>query len=88
VPGARTKQDDATAAQLSPDPALSHTVRLQPSHMENRLSEAFDHLWNEILAFSSAHPGMAVEVTWQVAPAGDSTTAPGAPTSADDGAQT
>ncbi|MFB6627577.1 PglY protein [Streptomyces sp. NPDC056374] len=48
--------------------AGSRTVRLQPSHMENALSKAIDNLWDEILAYSAANPGMAVEITWQVVP--------------------
>lgn len=27
-----------------------------------------DNLWDEILAYSAANPGMAVEITWQVVP--------------------
>ncbi|KOG25166.1 MULTISPECIES: PglY protein [Streptomyces] len=55
--------------------AGSRTVRLQPSHMENALSKAMDNLWDEILAYSAANPGMAVEITWQVVPPEESRSA-------------
>ncbi|SFY01440.1 PglY protein [Streptomyces atratus] len=67
--------DPATStAPGQPSTGLSRTVRLQPSHVENSLNKAIDNLWDEILAYSAAHPGMAVEITWQVVPAEDGTT--------------
>lgn len=60
----------------------SHTVRLQPSHLENSLNRAIDGLWDEILAYSASHPGMDVEITWHLVPGEGSTEA------GDDGVQT
>ncbi|MGW2558679.1 PglY protein [Streptomyces sp. NPDC001514] len=62
--------------------ALTRTVRLQPSRAEHALNKAMDNIWDEILAFSAAHPGMAVEISWQAVPPEDTSTG-----SADDGAQ-
>lgn len=77
VPSSRTETTPGTGVAA----ALSRTVRLQPSHVENALNKAIDNLWDEILAYSAAHPGMAVEITWQVVPAEGSTDSTG------DGAQ-
>ncbi|MGW3744979.1 hypothetical protein ACWD62_31445 [Streptomyces sp. NPDC005146] len=63
----------ASTAPGQPSTGLSRTVRLQPSHVENSLNKAIDNLWDEILAYAAAHPGMAVEITWQVVPAEDGT---------------
>nr|WSZ99319.1 PglY protein [Streptomyces sp. NBC_00857] len=59
------------------------SVRLEPSHLENALSEAIDHMWDAILAYSSAHPGMAVEISWHVVPS-DGAPAGGAADSAEE----
>ncbi|MGW8359294.1 PglY protein [Streptomyces wedmorensis] len=64
-----TRSTPGTGTSVGPGGAAgSRTVRLQPSHMENALSKAMDNLWDEILAYSAANPGMAVEITWQVVP--------------------
>ncbi|WP_329062112.1 PglY protein [Streptomyces sp. NBC_01429] len=73
---------DPTVSPVAPGPSVSTSSapksgsirvdpsHLEPSHLENVLSRAIDELWDEILAYSSAHPGMAVEISWQEVPAG------------------
>ncbi|MGH3309410.1 MAG: PglY protein [Streptomyces sp.] len=72
VPGPRAPSSDSGTGAAAP----SRTVRLQPSRLENALGKEIDHLWDEILAYSADHPGMAVEITWQVVPAEDGSATP------------
>ncbi|MGW6057544.1 PglY protein [Streptomyces sp. NPDC055189] len=44
--------------------AHSRSVHLEPTHLENELNS----LWDDILAYSAAHPGMTVQVTWHAVP--------------------
>ncbi|MFG2270677.1 PglY protein [Streptomyces chartreusis] len=49
----------------TPAAAQVRSVLLEPTHVENKLNG----LWDDILAYSAAHPGMTVEVTWRAIPA-------------------
>ncbi|WOX21224.1 PglY protein [Streptomyces solicathayae] len=68
VPSDRPQAGPQVPVAGGPGTSGSRTVRLQPSHLENALSKAIDNLWDEILAYANANPGMAVEITWQVVP--------------------
>lgn len=61
VPSQQTEPRGRTA------PAAAHvqSVFLEPTYLEN----ALNGLWDDILAYSAAHPGMKVEVTWRAVPA-------------------
>ncbi|MET9965027.1 PglY protein, partial [Streptomyces sp. NPDC006356] len=47
-----------------PGASSARSVLLEPTHLENKLNG----LWDDILAYSAAHPGMKVEVTWRAVP--------------------